>query len=380
MPPQPDPTTNALLLLLRSRWSPTALESARRLTNSGRLDGPALLQRARGERLGPLLYGIVRDRQVLPPAVEAALRQDYLANAGRNMRLFHRVERLLRQLAAAGIPVLLLKGAALGPAVYGDEALRPLGDVDLLVRQEHVPAALRALTALDYRVIPPMALRSEVMLHQEQPLPVTLELHWNLLVPPFYQYILPRDWPWQGARPLQIGAAPALTLAPETQVIYLCAHLALHHHGQGMLWLHDIAESIQRYRDQIDWGRLLAQIQANALVLATQPILDRIARDWQAPIPADVQEQLRALRPSPAERQVHAATTAPNRSALRRFRDDLATLPGWPARLHFLWRNLFPPPAFVRHCYGVPPYALPLFYPLRWLRGLTRDRRSNASN
>ena len=38
-------------------------------------------------------------------------------------------------MAQAGVPFLVLKGAALAHLVYGDPRLRPMRDVDLLIRK-----------------------------------------------------------------------------------------------------------------------------------------------------------------------------------------------------------------------------------------------------
>ena len=51
-------------------------------------------------------------------------------------------------MAQAEVPFLVLKGAALAHLVYGDPRLRPMRDVDLLIRKADAGRALDALTAL----------------------------------------------------------------------------------------------------------------------------------------------------------------------------------------------------------------------------------------
>lgn len=53
-------------------------------------------------------------------------------------------------LAAAGVPVLLLKGIAYAGRLYADPAARPMTDVDLLVAPDAIAAAARALARLGY--------------------------------------------------------------------------------------------------------------------------------------------------------------------------------------------------------------------------------------
>ncbi len=51
------------------------------------------------------------------------------------MRLYRELAQVVRACNDAGVPVILLKGAHLAEAVYGNIALRPMVDVDLLVKQ-----------------------------------------------------------------------------------------------------------------------------------------------------------------------------------------------------------------------------------------------------
>ncbi len=366
-----------LPLCLRSPWDPAALPAARALAAD--LDVAALLQTAQAEGLAPLLYSIVRGQQLLPPPAEAALRQAYYGSAHRNLLLLHELEEVLCAFATARIPVIVLKGAALGPAIYANPAARPLGDLDLLLHPADVPAAQRILAARGYRApqqeARPEALldyENELMLRQEGPPGAAVEIHWSLLDSPHHQRRLPLEWFWATAQPLSLGATSALMLGPEAQLLHLCAHLVLHHGSADLrlLWLHDIAAVIVHYQQQLDWDALLAQAQACDLVLPVQQLLPAIARDWHAPIPATALAELARLRPSPAEVRVHAQLTAPGRPAGRRFWDDLSATPTWRQRLRFAWAGLFPAPAYMRQRYRIrSPLLLPLYYPYRWLLG-----------
>jgi hypothetical protein len=372
-----DPATGLLLLFLRSPWDAEALPAAQVLVQD--VDGSALARLALEQGIAPLLYSYLRQQHLVPAAVEATLGQAYYASAARNARLFRELESILGQLAAADIAVVLLKGAALGPGVYGNPALRPMADLDLLVRAQDASAAQQALAAGGYRASQHepapgaiAAYSNEVRLHNGQTPGVSLELHWGLLDSPYYQRHLSMDWFWQTTRPLVIGRVTACTLGPEAQVTHLCAHQVLHHPSPAprLLWLHDVAEVITHFQEQIDWGGLLAHAQENDLVLPLQQVLPLIGREWRAPIPATVLDNLSRLQPSARERQVFAQLTAPHRPAGRRFWQDLASLSSWPRRLHLAWISVFPTPAYMRQRYHIShSLLLSLYYPYRWLRG-----------
>jgi hypothetical protein len=369
-----------LLLCLRGRWDPTVLERARALSARNDLDWDALRQVACVEGVAPLLYHTARGQDLLPPLVEESLRLVYYHHAGRNLRLFHKLEDVVSHLTAGGVPVTLLKGAALAQTVYRNASVRPMVDLDLLVRQQDVPTALRVLSALGYepahaehRAGYLFAYKNEMMLVKPGEVKAPIEIHWSLFGPLYYQQAVPMDWFWQTALPVRIGDASAWMLGPEAQVLHLCGHMPLQHSGEGelrLLWLHDVAEVIAFYQEQIDWDQVLARARAYDLVLPVQQILTRVSHEWHAPIPPAVLERLRTLRPSRDEERVFAWLTSAHRSA-QRFWVDLASMPGWGPRLRFAWCIFFPSAGYMQRCYGIPHrFLVPLYYPYRWFLGL----------
>jgi len=380
-----------LLLCLRGRWDLTALERARALSARSDLDWDALCQVACAEGVAPLLYHIARAQDLLPPSVKQNLRPVYYYNAGRNLRFLHRLEDVVSHLTAEGVPVILLKGAALAETVYRNASVRPMVDLDLLMRQEDVPTALRVLSVMGYepahaehRAGYLFTYKNEMVLVEIGEVKAPIEIHWSLFGPLYYQHAVPLDWFWQTALPVRIGNASAWMLGPEAQVLHLCGHMPLQHSGEGgprLLWLHDVAEVIAFYQEQIDWDQVLARAQAYDLVLPLQEILTRVSDEWHAPIPPDVLEQLRALRPSRDEERIFARLTTADRSA-QRFWVDLASMPGWGPRLRFAWCIFFPSAGYMQRCYRIPHrFLVPLYYPYRWFLGLRdtlrwRDRAS----
>ena len=365
-------------LCLRGRWDATALEAARTLGAHRSLNWDAVCEVAQAEGLAPLLYSILRDQCMIPRPVVQAMRNAYDQTAVRNTILFNELGRLLRQLAAEDIDVILLKGVALAEVVYGNAAVRPMIDLDVLVRRADVPAALRMLSALGYAPTnvethagSAVEYENEVMLYKRGLIGTNIEVHWSLFDSPHYQHALFMDWFWQTALPILFEDAPALVLGAEAQVLHLSGHLALHHSGTERLWLHDIAEVIVHYQTQLDWEQVLARAQAYDLVLPLQQILPQIAEAWGVPIPGRVLERLHTLRASSDEVRVFNWLTAAHRPVALRFWADLASMASWHQRLHFAWINLFPSPAYMQHRYRIPhPLLLPVYYPYRWLLGI----------
>jgi Uncharacterised nucleotidyltransferase len=79
------------------------------------------------------------------------LREAYEAATARNLLLLAEAARVQAALQAGSVPSALLKGAALVAAHHDVPGARHVADVDLLVRQEHVAAAIAAVRALGAR-------------------------------------------------------------------------------------------------------------------------------------------------------------------------------------------------------------------------------------
>ncbi|WP_272481674.1 nucleotidyltransferase family protein, partial [Rhodothermus marinus] len=60
------------------------------------------------------------------------------------------VQRLHRAFEATGVPVLFYKGVVLGRMAYGDPALRPASDIDLLVAEPDFDRAEAVVFELGY--------------------------------------------------------------------------------------------------------------------------------------------------------------------------------------------------------------------------------------
>ena len=112
---------------------------------------------ARREGVAPLLHYTLKEAGSLadvPPDVQTDLRQDYYATTARNLLVYRELSRILTALSAppqslisnvqSSIPTVVLKGAALAATLYPAIGLRPMGDLDLLVPENHLAEAVPA--------------------------------------------------------------------------------------------------------------------------------------------------------------------------------------------------------------------------------------------
>jgi hypothetical protein len=386
-PLPPDPSTRFLHLCLAARWQPEALQQAHNLAQTPNFDWQQVEYLAHEEEVAPLLYAALRHQPWTPPPLLARLHRTFVDTGSRNALLLAELEAVLAALAGAGIPALLLKGAALAEPVYGSIALRPMVDLDLLLPRGQFAAAVQLLAGLGFAPAHTEAwaglnltYENELLLTKASIFDVALDLHWSLVDSPYYQERLDMGWFWQTAQPVQIGAVAAQILGPEAQMLHLCSHLALHHGRQTqpvLLWQHDVAALLHAADGRLDWPALLAKAEALELVLPLQQVIEQLLAIWPLPVPAAAVTQLRRLRPSPAEVRAFRRLTSHHRPVLRRFWDDLSAIPGWRRRFHYALLQLFPSPTYMRQRYALPhPWLLPVAYPYRWALGLWHWLRS----
>src|SRR5450759_4325761 len=124
-----------LLYCLRVVQDETGESRLKELSSS---DWDVLMEVSGWYGITPLLYYRLKTFHPVTPIpanVMERLRQVYLQCSGRNMQLYHELGKVLGRLRQYGIPVIALKGTHLAVAVYRNIALRPMGDIDLLVKQ-----------------------------------------------------------------------------------------------------------------------------------------------------------------------------------------------------------------------------------------------------
>lgn len=371
--------TEALLIrCLASRWDGVDSSETEQWASQVGIDWPAIVVFAKTEGVASLLFAAIRQWSTAPASVRQQLNADYTHTAMRNTLLLHELTRILRQFAASNIDVIVLKGAALAESLYGNIALRPMVDLDLLVQPHAVQQVMALLATEGYHSTAPevhsgtqLLFENEVLMVKAARTPVAVEVHWSLLDSPHHQQHVDATWFWNSAQTTLITGAQAQVLGPEAQLLHLCAHLQLHHRGEGLLWRHDVAALLQQQATTLDWPTVCERAQEFDLVIPVQTIVLGVANQWGITLPPKVETMLLAMQPSQREQQVYGWLTAIERPVLQRFWSDLRMLPSWRQRLRYALLQLFPTPAYMAERYHLrTPLLLPLAYPYRWLLGL----------
>lgn len=373
--PEQFPARSVVMACLNVGTGRTTLDSLAPLLLHA--DWTTVLKIAQQERVTSWLHRALKDSPLVPSQVRGQLHQHYRETGARIAQMRTALAEAVRVLDRHGVPVVLLKGAALQYQLWEGIGLRPWSDLDLLVRPSDVDAAVTALATVGYRIArtetrPGTTIAHESELLLEGPGGMLIDLHWSLFDSPAHQFSSADSDLVSQRHAVDVGGVPAAILSPEAQLLHLCGHLTLHHGGSGLLWLNDIAQLVSRYRNTLDWSAVVAGSQACRLVLPVQRMLAAI-EELAADVPPDALTQIRAMTPDEAELRAVEAADDPARSMAARLLSDLRAIPRWSVRLALLRSRLWPSWEYMKARYQVShPVAVALAYPYRWAIGLAR--------
>jgi hypothetical protein len=284
----PDPVQE---LLLRAALLPGAAagEAFRKwltLTDRDRLDQGSY-------RMLPLLVHNLSRQGIRDPFLNLCLgvhRHTWV----RNQMQLSQTRELLKEFRLEGIPVMLLKGAALALAYYADCGLRPFEDIDLLVPTGQAQPAFALLCRLGWspcrfpvRSISPeyAGITHAVVMVNERGLVV--DLHWHLLS----QCLSPDADSrfWRDSVPVDKESNRLYMLSPTDQLFHACVHGYKHQvgweHIPPIRWVADALHVMAAKVEQIDYLRLGCLARELHLGLALKLTLGYLRDRLEAPLP-----------------------------------------------------------------------------------------------
>ncbi|WIG58077.1 MAG: hypothetical protein OJF49_000822 [Ktedonobacterales bacterium] len=195
----------------------------------------------------------------IPEEVRDEFSAAYRTTLVSNLRLRNEQATLLARLAEQGIEAVAVKGVALALRYYGNLALRPVGDIDLLVRRSQIESGAAVLREMGYVALPGSgharafgALRNRALVYLKEDGP-TVELHWDLASVPPYAERFATSAIWGRTQRMAVGSAEARYLDPADELRYLCFHYAAQHYAERLIWLVDIAELVGALPADWDW-------------------------------------------------------------------------------------------------------------------------------
>jgi hypothetical protein len=270
-------------------------------------------------RLLPLVWRRLGD-DVGPEQAER-LRGLYRKSWVSNQHHLHQGAELIARLQDEDIESLVLKGLPLALRYYGDLAVRPMGDVDLLVHPEHATATWRLLEDLGYETL---SVRTRAPSPWEREgdddwflrlrhargfrrnrldlidVHSTLSLDFVAADPDVADLAAV----WADQQPIELGPLTAATLSTTHHLF----HTVLHGLGSStttmLRWIVDALTILRTAGDEVDWEAFVTAAHHHHCALLVDDGVAHLVDEWDAPIPASVRAGLAEPGPDRRERAV----------------------------------------------------------------------------
>lgn len=350
---------------------------------------PAVATLARAQRIGPLLYWRLQSAGLtgqVPADLLQQWRSVYLQSAERNVRLYHELRGWLQQFGENNIPAIPLKGAYLAERIYGNIAVRPMGDVDILVRKADLSRIQEIMEESGFSRTDRLretASETHHFVWWQKATGSHVEIHWDL-ISAMYGIRFDLDGLWARTRPTLVAGTPVYEMSPEDQALHLCVHASSHVFDMGLTAVCDLAETLQHYRECLDWDSIRERAHLWHAERCLYLNLRLAAELLSAPMPSGWPEEIR-----PADFESRYLTIAQQRlfasqeEAARALPESPEFARFWSARrtsqkLRVLWHSLFPSRQTIALEYPeTSPESLRilLYYPVRMKDQLRRIGR-----
>ncbi len=226
----------------------------------------------------------------------------------------------LKYAHARAIRTVVLKGLSISNNIYGDPAMRPGGDIDILVSRPQVNAAIELLEEMDIGPYWPNLMADPYYerhhLHHQRcsrDLKIWFEIHWAL-DHPYTLLTIDYDAVLNRAKPARLLGQSVYELDLPDLLLTLVVHLVKHavylptavHKedlarvilADGMLMYYlDIAEVIQKYNTEIDWNAVIRLARSTGTTGLFGPVLRAVNITLSAGVPNTVIEALSLEEP-----------------------------------------------------------------------------------
>ena len=316
----PTPAQELLLqaTLMRDERALLAWRQVRPQLDIARLDGPS-------QALLPMLR-----KNLIALGVEdellALFKGVHRYNWARTQTLLAPMVPRVQALERAGIPTLLLKGAAFIADTRLDAGMRSMNDIDVLVPSERTADAVAVLLqegllpvgevqpwyVVEYapRFVPSHGFRDE---HDHQ-----LDLHWNVLHAS-RQPGADEDF-WAAAVPIELLGVHTRALCPADELLLVVLHGLRWNALPTYRWVLDAAVIASGTFGEVDLERLLEQARRRRVTVALHAALSYLRRFAAVQISDATIRALGRRRARPLERvELRAQMTQPrHRTALQR--------------------------------------------------------------
>lgn len=195
---------------------------------------------------------------------------------------------------ANNVAIMPLKGVALLFSVYKDIGLRPMVDIDFLIRQEDLGKAVNLLSDLGYEKEDTGPFNYFKLKGKKR---LFLDMQYSLWYLKTLSWAKSRiygiDNIWQNSRRVYLDRNFARVMAPEDLLINVATHAGVDHGKPNDIWICDIVKICQQYRDRLNWHMFINKVVSYGIQIPVHYVLECANARFQGQIPQFVLDELR---------------------------------------------------------------------------------------
>jgi len=283
-----------------------AMHAARRVLQKP-LDWAGVVETSIVHAVSPLLYyglnqvlQLEPQNRAIPSGVLEELQQLFRANQVRSRRMYRVVGEIFKAFKSAGLAAMALKDIQLARVIYPDPGLRPMGDIDILIRQEQYQDVAKCMTQLGFTARPPdlhFTLKYGLGHHFYRPTDnVWVDLQWNIMQREWDVYHegnfdFQIDQMWGAATTMSVDDFEMMVPKQEDMLFHLCLHLEGHKYSELILFC-DIAEFLRHFNHQLDWHYLIELTKKYRAESSVYYVLFLVQQLFGSPLPLSLLNEL----------------------------------------------------------------------------------------
>jgi hypothetical protein len=314
---------------------------------------------------------------LIPEETSRFLKNSLLMSLSRNAHNTESICDVIRILNKENIKTVLLKGMALELSVYGNEGLRQMTDVDVLVSRKECLIARKILMGEGYISLPVKSVFHKIILaHIGKHLPslikngFSVELHHelfglgkNVLTEMLFSNSIETD----------INGEKTFIPRPMIFFLYLVKHLYLHElNNESQLRLYtDLVVLIEKHREEILTYDLLDKAVTSGMPEILAWRLEPLRDLWGISFPDWINEFIdKWYNPSSINNFIFFLKSPkgnPPKNKAKVYRNTISEIPGLHRKILYILGDLFPTIEFMKKRYQCKSGLMAgLHYPLRW--------------
>ncbi|MEO9965298.1 MAG: nucleotidyltransferase family protein [Reichenbachiella sp.] len=255
------------------------------------------------QRLLPLLHYNLSETLTAEPIIKSIKGYNRYVWS-KNQIIFFQVGKVIDVLTENNIQHFFVKGVPLAKLYYSFDGIRPMSDLDIVIREKDLTSAWDKLStagwkdkfsekSVDYKKL---IVRSRCLVNFKDD---ELDLHWRTFKDSFQES--DEEEIWSGLIDFKVGNHTAYTLSPTHQLIHTLIHGMQWNEVPSFRWICDSLIILKQ--TEIDWPLLLKFAKKRKYTLRLSCGFQYLKDEFKANIPEEVLQELQTFQVSSAERK-----------------------------------------------------------------------------